>query len=192
MQAGYCHPGRTCSNKCTGIDSNEEGIVDENITVRHLWVTIENTMLLLKDRSILLNGEWLMDNIIFAAEQLLLRQHPHISGLQDPSLQLTHTFDVHGSNEFVQILNLGRSHWITVSSIGCNTGTVKVYDSLNLMLTSAVKKVIADLVHTTSKTFKIQHNYDHAVSDWGSGLWPLRHCCGMFHLQWTGTLWCTI
>ena len=31
--------------------------------------------------------------------------------------------------EFVQILNVANSHWVTISTIGCKAGTVNVYDS---------------------------------------------------------------
>ena len=40
-----------------------------------------------------------------------------------------------------QILNLGRSHWNTVSTIGCKPAQVKVYDSLHMNLTSSEKKL---------------------------------------------------
>ena len=39
-------------------------------------------------------------------------------------------------SEFVQILCSGHGHWITVSTINCNFGTVKVYNSLHPALTS--------------------------------------------------------
>ena len=91
-------------------------------------------MLLLNDKVDILQGKWLTDNILFSAEQLLHQQFPAISGLQDPYLQRTLTFEVQKNKEFVQCLNMRGNHWITVSSVGCKAGTVRVYDSMNLML----------------------------------------------------------
>ena len=76
------------------------------------------------------------DNVIFAAQQLLKQQHPHVCGLQDPMLQLTSTFEVMRNEQFVQILNRAGNHWITIYTMDCNPGTVNVYDSMNLPLTN--------------------------------------------------------
>ena len=40
----------------------------------------------------------------------------------------TLSMDVQPS-EFVQVLNVANSHWVTISKIGCEAGTVNVYDS---------------------------------------------------------------
>ena len=72
---------------------------------------------------------WLSDRVIEAAQLLILQQFPHVSGLQNPILQQTLTFQVH-RGEFVQIINVRNNHWCTVSNIGCGEGEVKVYDSM--------------------------------------------------------------
>ncbi len=43
----------------------------------------------------------LTDEIMYCAQQLLKNKYPYISGLQCSSLQLTRTFDVHASKEFI-------------------------------------------------------------------------------------------
>ena len=63
--------------------------------------------------------------LINTAQQLLQKQYG-IAGLQDVAQTLS--MDVQ-SDEFVQILNLANSHWVIISTIGCEAGTVNMYDS---------------------------------------------------------------
>ena len=93
------------------------------------WVSIKEIKLTHQDRETLNSQEWLNDNHISAAQYLLKKQHPEMSGLQPPMLQYTQTFDVRHNSEFVQCLNLANSHWIMVSTAGCVPGVVNVYDS---------------------------------------------------------------
>ena len=76
---------------------------------------------------------------------MLKAQHPLVGGFQDIALaqKLAMTPE---PGEFIQLLNVGSQHWITVSNIGCNTPfSVKVYDSMHWRLTGHEKKVVADL-----------------------------------------------
>ena len=52
------------------------------------------------------------------------------------------------AGEFVQILNVGECHWVTISTIRCPASTIKVYDSLHMKISSQTKKLIADLLMT--------------------------------------------
>ena len=105
-------------------------------------VKIGSSLLYASDKNVIEDPKgWLTDEIMYCAQQLLKNKYPHISGLQCSSLQLTRTFDVHASKEFIQCLNLGGSHWITLSSIGCEPATVRVYDSMNLRLSSTLIKL---------------------------------------------------
>ena len=153
----YCHVGRTCSNKPSVKPDPEEVVnVDEQKVAPSIpWVKIGITSLLEDDKKLLTGCGWLTDNIMFAALQLLHQQHPDISGLQDPALQITRTFDVQGSREFIQCLNMSGCHWITISTVGCDPATIKIYDSSNLMLTSTLKRIVADLMHTSGKSISI-------------------------------------
>ena len=58
---------------------------------------------------------WLNDNIVDAA-QILLENVCPIQGLQKVSLGLTLIFEVQ-RGEFIQILNTGAGHWVTISLI---------------------------------------------------------------------------
>eukprot|EP00731_Ephydatia_muelleri_P008396 Em0004g734a len=69
------------------------------------------------------NG-WLDDEHITAAQHLLQEQHPDVAGLQSTSLQYTRTFEVHRDHPFIQCLHENGNHWITVSTVGCSSGSV--------------------------------------------------------------------
>ena len=69
----------------------------------------------------------------------------------------THTPLRSKGGKFVQILNLGRSHWNTVSTVGCRPAQVKVYDSMHMHLTSSVKKTLAELLQTKSNKITIEY-----------------------------------
>ena len=73
-----------------------------------------------------------LNQFMAAAQVLIQKKYPNIKGLQSPILGETLTFDVHPAGvNFVQVLNVNRSHWIMVTSIGCSKpNEVRVYDSL--------------------------------------------------------------
>ena len=98
---------------------------------------------------------WLNDNIITAAQLIMLQQFPHISGLQPPTLQQTMAFDVH-RGEFVQILNIRNSHWCTVSNVGCDDGVVNYYDSLYPSVSSATMCTIASLIFSPANELVVK------------------------------------
>ena len=79
---------------------------------------------------------------------------------------------------FVQCLNLGDNHWITISTLGCTPGTVIVYDSLNLRLSKSLKNIVADLIHTSNSTIVIKYanmQYQRGGSD--CGLFAIATAC---------------
>ena len=58
--------------------------------------------------------------------------------------------------EFVQIINVRRNHWITVSSVGCPKNSVKIYDSLpSSSLTARVKQQIASICFCEEKEITV-------------------------------------
>ena len=100
--------------------------------------------------------------------------------LQDTLLQQINAFEVEGSREFVQCLNLSSSHWITVSTVGCPPATIKVFDSLNLTLSSSLIKTIGSLIHTDKRYFTIEYTdmYEQAGSN-DCGLFALASACAI-------------
>lgn len=71
-------------------------------------------------------------------------------------LELTGTFDIQKNCEFVQCLNLGGKHWITVSMMECPPAVIWVYDSINYHALS-VKMMIADLLQAEKKHIVVEH-----------------------------------
>ena len=77
----------------------------------------------------------LLEPFFFLNCNLLKGAFPHLSGFQNPILQDTNCFNIQRSTEFIQCLNVAGMHWITIATVGCTHGTVRVYDSLNKKLT---------------------------------------------------------
>ena len=91
---------------------------------------------------------WLSDAVIGASQLLLLQHFPKIAGLQPPSLQQTRAFQAH-QNEFVQIINVRDCHWCVVSNVGCQDGTVNVYDTMYSSMSSTTASIAARLQITS-------------------------------------------
>ncbi|KAL5517173.1 hypothetical protein EMCRGX_G002666 [Ephydatia muelleri] len=101
------------------------------------------------------NG-WLDDEHITAAQHLLQEQHPDVAGLQSTSLQYTRTFEVHRDHPFVQCLHENGNHWITVSTVGCSSGVVQVFDSSHhLKLSHSLNCIIADMLQASKDSITV-------------------------------------
>ena len=179
--SSMCHPSKTCSN-VTISEKNKE-IIDltemPEPSTQKPWKVIGTTHFYSEDEMILKSG-WLNDKIIHASQQLLKQQYPDVLGWQDPILQKTAMFEVLRGKDFVQILNHGGNHWVTVSTVGCRKNTIKVYDSLNLTLTKELKLTVADLLyseedHITIKYVKMQ--YQIGTND--CGLFAVASACAI-------------
>ena len=82
---------------------------------------------------------------------LLLQFFPNMAGLQPPTLQNVFAFQVH-SGEFVQIIHVRNNHWCLVSTAGCQSGVVCVYETLS----EETVYLIASMVHVPSFDIKIE------------------------------------
>ena len=122
------------------------------------WVKVGCMQLKHSHKDELLEGKWLNDCHIHAAQQLI-RLDPdlhHIRGLQDPIFGQSLHFDV-VREEMVQILHSGGNHWITVSTIGsASSSTVRVYDSLGKTLPLDAKKQVA-ILHSPDKEINLEY-----------------------------------
>ena len=104
---------------------------------------------------------WLTDEVISAAQLLILQYAPPgMSGLEPPVLQEGYRFTVH-TGDFVQIINIENRHWCVVSTVGCDDGVDNVYDCLYSSLSEKTIYLIASLISSTSSKQK-------------SGSWMLR------------------
>jgi len=108
------------------------------------------------DEKVLLNGEWLSDTLVNTGQKLIQQAHPHVHGLQDVVLGHTLAFDVM-KGEFVQVLHSGKGHWVTVSTIGCQTAEIDVFDSMCLALTGTLQRQIAALLCTQQDVITVRY-----------------------------------
>ena len=107
------------------------------------------------DRNCLLNPtSWLTDSIIDAAQKLVKQLSP-VPGLESVACGLTMAFAVQ-PGEFVQILNTGHGHWVTVSTIGVAHPTVCVYDSLYSSAGTRLEAQIASLIQTEEPEISLE------------------------------------
>ena len=126
------------------------------------------------------NGKWATDNVINAAQRMLRMSYPHIGGLQDTALAETLSFDIQ-RGEFVQVLNVSGCHWITVSTIGCRPGVVKIYDSIpSCCVPARTKEQIAAIIFTQDKELTLE--FQAVQSQCGSS------DCGLFALAFATSL----
>lgn len=117
------------------------------------WLDLE---IYKSEKKILVEGGWLSDNVITAVQTLLKKYHPLIGGLQPTILTETLNFEVQ-RGEFVQVLNVHSSHWITVSNLFCPPGVINIYDSMpNCELHSSTKRQIASILMTNEKSIEVQ------------------------------------
>ena len=127
---------------------------EEESEAPELWVNNGAYSLSRSDEGIILSPKrWLTDKIISAAQMLLLQFYPDMAGLQPPVLQKVFAFQVH-SGEFVQIVHVRKSHWCVVSTVGCESGVVRVYDSLYKTLSKDLVHLIASMVYSPLSELK--------------------------------------
>ena len=81
---------------------------------------------------------WITDTIVNAAQNMLKKQFPSISGLQDVALGLVN-FNIQ-TGEFVQILHTAEGHWLAISTLGLHHPDVNIYDSVYLNYTSNISE----------------------------------------------------
>ena len=131
-------------------------------------------------RSILENNQsWLNDNIINAA-QTLLKSKYGTPGLQNTVLAAALQGCIVGGEEFVQVLNSGGNHWLTISTIGCPYSTVNIYDSMCCTLPSTTQKQICALLMTHEPHVTLRFiNVDKQNNANDCGLYALAFCAAL-------------
>ena len=85
----------------------------------------------------------------------MLQKQYGIAGLQDVTMLQTLSMDVQ-QGEFVQILNVANSHWVTISTIGCEAGTVNDMTVRKKHVSYRNKEQVASLLFTERSTIKIK------------------------------------
>ncbi|XP_047140784.1 uncharacterized protein LOC124815932 [Hydra vulgaris] len=102
------------------------------------------------------SNEMLTDNIINAAQKMLLRQYPNAKGLQDPILGQNLSFSILKDEEFVQVLHDGCAHWFAISTVNCLSGHVFVMDSyFRGKLSHATMRQICSIIRCPLSKIKV-------------------------------------
>ena len=115
-----------------------------------LWVKNLLYALTYEDHKVVVSlTGWLTEEVITAAQMLLLQHFPNMSGLQPPTLQEVLGFQVH-SRKFVQIIHVRNSHWCVVSTVHCENGAVNVYGSLYSSVLSKTIHLIASMTSSSA------------------------------------------
>ena len=133
------------------------------------------------DYNILRSDEaWLSDVLINAAQILLKRCYPLVSGLQNVNCGQHYSFDVQ-NEEFVQILHTGETnYWHVISTIGTAYSVVNIFDSMFSDSSVHSKAQNASLIMTKERA--IQLNYIDVQRQCG------KADCGLFAIAFATTL----
>ena len=91
---------------------------------------------------------WLDDNVIHKAQQLIKKKFPNIDGFQDPVLY-DHFVPVKG--KFVQVLHVNKNHWVCVA--GERNNEIHIYDSLLIKINNKSMHVIAKMLKCEDEVF---------------------------------------
>ena len=122
------------------------------------WLTIGDVTLTQKDKDDILNGGCLSDAVIYAAE-VLIKNDPNllpVNSLQNPILGTILAFQEVGE-ESVQILHSGGNHWVTISTVGLDVPSVRIYDSLHSQLPASTTRQIAALLRMPEEDLQLQY-----------------------------------
>jgi Ulp1 family protease len=118
-------------------------------------------------------GDWLNDNYINLAQELLRRQFNNLLGLMS-TLFLTKLKEPLPIIDAVQVLHTRGNHWIVASTIGCSVGEVNVFDSLYSSVDAATLNLLKQLfgVHIKVKMMK----YPQQSGGRECGLFAIANC----------------
>ena len=143
---------RECSETVIVVSSPEDEQEKDE-----MWVTNPIYSLSFGARDLILSPEgWLTDEIITAAQKLMHQYFLNMKGFQPPTLgQVPGGFDVH-REEFLQIINVKNNHWCVVSTVGCETGIINLYDSLYGSVDLETEYLIAGMVFSPASKLTIK------------------------------------
>ena len=94
----------------------------------------------------------------YCCMKLLQEQYPDQNGLSNPILlSADYSWKSNGLDNFVQIINVSKQHWVCVSNINCFPHTVDVFDSIRgfSVNSTSLKNQIATILRTPTNSFNI-------------------------------------
>ena len=80
------------------------------------WVTVCTVQLTMYHKAILASPKSCLDDLMITAAQYM--QHPSIDGFQPPVLSQDFSM-IPPQEQFVQIINVNKNHWIALSTVSC-------------------------------------------------------------------------
>ena len=102
------------------------------------------------DTQLIVMGDRLTDREINHSQKILKLQFPELNGLRLTLCQETPSNEP--TQNWLQIIHCHqREHWITATTIGCNDGMVKVYDSVYRHLDESTKKTLYQVFPNDTK-----------------------------------------
>ena len=121
------------------------------------WVTICTVQLTMYHKAILASPKsWLDDLLISAAQYMLKQQHPSKDGFQPPALSQNLSM-ITPLEQFVQIINVNKNHWIALSTFGCQKARIKIFDcNGGKELPKSTLKLISALLQTQDNQFSVE------------------------------------
>ena len=137
--------------------SLEPGNADQIASCHRLdgpvWKQIDDMQLRQEEKEIRSHrGDWLNDRIMDAAQTLLRRQFPYISGFDTVLKAQNLSYDCCLNNPFIQIVNRTAmkgegSHWLMLSTLDCRPRKeVKIYDSAYESVSFDTQEAICNLI----------------------------------------------
>ena len=128
-------------------DAQDERKAVMDVDMDQRWICIYKITLNARDKLLLLKNHELNDKHINASQKLLLHQFPSFQGLKNSLVQDHIGF---WTKNYIQIFHCP-CHWITVSTIGCQSGTVNIYDSLFKDIDGVTKHKIKEVFDSAIK-----------------------------------------
>ena len=145
------HRGRRSCNstivdksRTVTLDSSDEDTDEANPFTGKMW--LPQMHLVIEDEQHLINSEWLNDQHISAAQELLKKQFPNVGGLLSPLIGTSTVRFAPADVGAVQIHNNDCLHWLT-STVGIfNPTCVESLDSLSSgHLSLSLRRQLSDL-----------------------------------------------
>ena len=91
------------------------------------------------------------------SQRLLKSKFPEINGLQSTLLQAKNHVSKEPNHNKLQVIHCKETdHWVTATTIGCETGVIEVYDSLYITLDKPSSIVVANWFYSKDQPFKIR------------------------------------
>ena len=115
-----------------------------------------NCLLNEKDQKLLLEGGWLSDIHVNLAQRLLSKQFPKLSGLESTLLLPQAKQIIPAGTSALQIIHSRGNHWIVASTIGCQPGEIKIFDSLYKSIDLATITLISTIFRKEITTLHLE------------------------------------